>query len=78
MELPREEEGVGGFRDRSGLSAPFLRSPPRGDKAMNPCPVGQVTAFRFDELGDQFRRYWGFAVSDFVSCFQLDSRLADV
>lgn len=24
---------------------------------MNPCPVGQVTAFRFDELGDQFRRY---------------------
>jgi len=45
---------------------------------MNPCPVGQVTAFRFDELGDQFRRYWGFAVSDFVSCFQLDSRLADV
>lgn len=24
---------------------------------MNPCPVGQVAAFRFDELGDQFRRY---------------------
>src|SRR4051794_12788212 len=24
---------------------------------MNPCPVGQVSAFRFDELGDQFRRY---------------------
>jgi KorB domain/ParB-like nuclease domain len=24
---------------------------------MTPCPVGQVTAFRFDELGDQFRRY---------------------
>ena len=24
---------------------------------MNPCPVGPVTAFRFDELGDQFRRY---------------------
>jgi ParB-like nuclease domain/KorB domain len=24
---------------------------------MDPCPVGQVTAFRFDELGDRFRRY---------------------
>ena len=24
---------------------------------MNPCPVGEVTAFRFDELGDRFRRY---------------------
>ena len=24
---------------------------------MNPCPVGQVTAVRLDELGDQFRRY---------------------
>jgi ParB-like chromosome segregation protein Spo0J len=24
---------------------------------MTPCPVGQITAFRFDELGDQFRRY---------------------
>src|SRR3954447_1620011 len=24
---------------------------------MNPCPVGQVAAFRFDELGDPFRRY---------------------
>ncbi len=24
---------------------------------MNPCPIGQVAAFRFDELGDQFRRY---------------------
>ena len=24
---------------------------------MNPCPVGQVTAVRFDELGDHFRRY---------------------
>jgi len=24
---------------------------------MNPYPVGQVTAFRFDELGDPFRRY---------------------
>lgn len=24
---------------------------------MNPCPVGEVTAVRFDELGDQFRRY---------------------
>ena len=24
---------------------------------MTPCPVGQVAAFRFDELGDQFRRY---------------------
>jgi ParB-like chromosome segregation protein Spo0J len=24
---------------------------------MNPCPVGQIAAFRFDELGDQFRRY---------------------
>jgi ParB-like chromosome segregation protein Spo0J len=24
---------------------------------MNPCPVGQVAAFHFDELGDQFRRY---------------------
>ena len=24
---------------------------------MNPCPVGQVAALRFDELGDQFRRY---------------------
>jgi ParB family transcriptional regulator, chromosome partitioning protein len=24
---------------------------------MNPCPVGRVAAFRFDELGDQFRRY---------------------
>src|SRR4051794_207350 len=24
---------------------------------MNPCPVGQVSAFRFDELGDHFRRY---------------------
>jgi ParB-like chromosome segregation protein Spo0J len=24
---------------------------------MNPCPVGDVTAVRLDELGDQFRRY---------------------
>ena len=24
---------------------------------MNPCPVGQAAAFRFDDLGDQFRRY---------------------
>ena len=24
---------------------------------MNPCPVGQVTPVRLDELGDQFRRY---------------------
>jgi ParB-like chromosome segregation protein Spo0J len=24
---------------------------------MNPCPVGQVSAVRLDELGDQFRRY---------------------
>lgn len=24
---------------------------------MNPCPAGQVTAVRLDELGDQFRRY---------------------
>ncbi len=24
---------------------------------MNPCPVGQVTAVRLDDLGDQFRRY---------------------
>jgi ParB-like chromosome segregation protein Spo0J len=24
---------------------------------MNPCPVGQVTAIRLDELGDRFRRY---------------------
>ena len=24
---------------------------------MHPCPVGQVTAVRLDELGDQFRRY---------------------
>jgi ParB family transcriptional regulator, chromosome partitioning protein len=24
---------------------------------MTPCPVGQVTAVRLDELGDQFRRY---------------------
>jgi len=24
---------------------------------MNPCPVGQVTAVRLDELGDHFRRY---------------------
>ena len=24
---------------------------------MDPCPVGQVTAVRLDELGDQFRRY---------------------
>lgn len=24
---------------------------------MNPCPVGEVTAVRFDELGDHFRRY---------------------
>jgi ParB-like chromosome segregation protein Spo0J len=24
---------------------------------MNPCPVGQVTAVRLDELGDDFRRY---------------------
>ena len=24
---------------------------------MNPCPAGEVTAVRFDELGDHFRRY---------------------
>ena len=24
---------------------------------MNPCPVGQAAAFRFGDLGDQFRRY---------------------
>ena len=24
---------------------------------MDPCPVGQVTAVRLDELGDHFRRY---------------------
>ena len=24
---------------------------------MDPCPVGQVTPVRLDELGDQFRRY---------------------
>src|SRR5438270_10307712 len=24
---------------------------------MNPCPVGQIAAFRFDELGEHFRRY---------------------
>jgi ParB-like chromosome segregation protein Spo0J len=24
---------------------------------MNPCPVGEVTSVRFDELGDHFRRY---------------------
>src|SRR3954453_3827726 len=57
MGLPRKEEGAGGFRNRSGAPDPFLRPPPRGDEAMNPCPVGQVAAFRFDELGAQFRRY---------------------
>ena len=54
---PQKEEGAGGFRDRSGPPAPFLRSPPTGDRAMNPCPVGQVCPVRLDELGDQFRRY---------------------
>ena len=24
---------------------------------MSPCPAGQVTAVRLDELGDHFRRY---------------------
>src|SRR4051794_8562067 len=48
MKLPPEEEGAGGSRDRSGPPAPFLRSPPQGDEAMNPCPVGEVTAVRFD------------------------------
>src|SRR5262249_58452730 len=57
VSLPPKGGRGGKVLSHSGPPAPFLRSLPTGDRAMDVCAVGQVTPVRLDELGDHFRRY---------------------